>query len=102
MTPLHLASALGYGAIANALMASGTDVNAKDKWDHTPYGLASRYGHNKITESLLANGAKADTAAIEPAGATWLKKPLAAGEALVWYSGHSGWLVKTAEPPAGF
>ena len=95
MTPLHLASALGYGAIANALMAGGTDVNAKDKWDHTPYGLASRYGHNKITESLLANGAKADTAANQPAGATWLKKPLAAGEALVWYSGHSGWLVKT-------
>jgi ankyrin repeat protein/L-ascorbate metabolism protein UlaG (beta-lactamase superfamily) len=95
LSPLHLASAQGYGAIADALLAKGADANAKDKWNHTPYGLASRYGHKMIAESLLAHGAKADTAANETAGAAWLKKSLPAGEALVWYSGHSGWVVKT-------
>jgi ankyrin repeat protein/L-ascorbate metabolism protein UlaG (beta-lactamase superfamily) len=95
MTALHLACALGYGAIVEALLAKGADAAITDKWGHTPHGLASRYGHKLIAESLLAHGAKADTAANEAAGTARLNKPLSAGEALIWYSGHSGWLVKT-------
>ena len=28
-------------------------------------------------------------------GKDWLGEPLAAGQAVVWYLGHSGWAVKT-------
>ena len=96
LTPLHMACTMGYGDIAKALLDKGADTNAKDKWDHTPYGLASRYGHKSISEFLLARGAKSEESGKEPAGAEWLKKPLSAGEALVWYTEHSGWVVKTA------
>ncbi len=95
MTALHLASTLGYGAIAAALLEKGADVNAKSKWGHSPLGQAHRYGHQKIAEILLAHGAKAEETGSESSGAEWLKKTLPQGEALVWYSGHSGWLVKT-------
>jgi L-ascorbate metabolism protein UlaG (beta-lactamase superfamily) len=93
---LHMACALGYGDIAKALLDKGADANAKDKWGHTPLGLADRYANKNISELLLARGASAEGSRMEPAGAEWLKKPLAAGEALVWYTEHSGWTVKTA------
>jgi len=96
MTPLHMACALGYGDIARALLDKGADANAKSQWGHTPHGLASRYGHKNLAELLLARGAKPDGKGNEPAGADWLKKPLAIGEALVWHTEHSGWAVKTA------
>jgi ankyrin repeat protein/L-ascorbate metabolism protein UlaG (beta-lactamase superfamily) len=96
LSPLHLASAQGYGTIADALLAKGADANAKDKWNHTPYGLASRYGHHNLVELLLARGAHADETSVKAADASWLKKTLAEGEALVWYTEHSGWAVKTA------
>ncbi len=96
LTSLHMACALGYGDIAKALLDNGADARAKDKWGHTPHGLASRYGHKNIASLLLARGANDEGSGNEPVGADWLKKPLASGEALVWYTEHSGWAVKTA------
>ena len=52
LTALHLACALGYGDIARALLDKGADVNAKDRWEHTPIGLAGRYGHRDLAELL--------------------------------------------------
>ena len=96
LTALHMACTLGYGDIARALLDKGADANAKDKWEHTPYNLASRYGHRNLAEFLLTRGAQAGGSGIEAAAGTWLKKPLAEGEALVWYTEHSGWAIKTA------
>jgi L-ascorbate metabolism protein UlaG (beta-lactamase superfamily) len=96
LTALHMACALGYGDIAGALLDKGANVNAVDIWKHTPHGLASRYGHHNLVELLLARGAHADKTSVEAADASWLEKPLAEGEALVWYTEHSGWAVKTA------
>jgi len=96
MTSLHMACALGYGDIARALLDKGADVNAKSKWGHAPHGLARRYGHKNLTDLLLTRGAAVEKSAVESADSTWLKKPLAQGEALVWYTEHSGWAIKTA------
>ena len=96
MTSLHMACALGYGDIAKALLEKGADANAKSKWGHTALGLASRYGHGNLAALLLARGAKPEGKSADPASDEWLKKPLAAGEAMVWYTEHSGWAVKTA------
>ena len=96
VTPLHMASALGYGDIVKALLDKGADVNARDKWDHSPLGLSVRYGNKNIADLLLTRGAKPDGKIAEPAGSDWLKKPLVEGEALVWYTEHSGWAVRTA------
>ncbi len=96
LTALHMACGLGYGDIARALLDKGADVNAADIWKHTPYGLASRYGHRTLVELLVGRGARGAGPAIEAADSAWLKKNLAAGEALVWYTEHSGWAVKTA------
>jgi ankyrin repeat protein/L-ascorbate metabolism protein UlaG (beta-lactamase superfamily) len=96
MTSLHMACALGYGDIAKALLDKGADVNSKDKWDHTPLGLAGRYGHTHIVEFLLTRGAAVEKSVVESADSSWLKKPLAQGEALVWYTEQSGWAVRTA------
>jgi ankyrin repeat protein/L-ascorbate metabolism protein UlaG (beta-lactamase superfamily) len=96
LTALHMACALGYGDIARALLDKGADVNAKDKWEHTPIGLANRYGHRNLAELLLSHGAQAEKGPIKTADGAWLKKPLAKGEALVWYTDHSGWAVRTA------
>jgi ankyrin repeat protein len=96
LTALHMTCALGYGDIARALLDKGADAKAKDKWGHTPHGLASRYGHKKIAELLVGRGANAEETGNEPSGAEWLKKPLPDGEALVWYTEHSGWAVRTA------
>jgi len=96
MTSLHMACALGFGDIAKALLDKGADVNAKSKWGHAPLGLARRYGHKNLAELLLTRGAAVEKSAVESADGTWLKKNLAQGEALVWYTEHSGWAVKTA------
>ncbi|HUU04264.1 MAG TPA: ankyrin repeat domain-containing protein [Patescibacteria group bacterium] len=94
---LHMACALGYGDIVKALLDKGADANAKSKWGHSPHGLAYRYGHKNIAELLLSRGATAEKSLPEPAGPEWLKKQLSEGEALVWYTDHSGWAVKTAK-----
>ncbi|MBE0664414.1 MAG: ankyrin repeat domain-containing protein, partial [Candidatus Aminicenantes bacterium] len=96
VTPLHMASALGYGDIVKALLDKGADVNAKDKWDHSPFGLAVRYGHKNISEFLVGRGATPGKILDGPTGPHLLQKPLAKGEALVWYTEHSGWAVRTA------
>jgi ankyrin repeat protein len=96
LTALHMACALGYGDIARALLDKGADAKTTNVWQHTPYGLAVRYGHRNLAELLVNRGAKAGSPGKDAADGAWLKKSLAAGQALVWYVEHSGWAVKTA------
>lgn len=95
MTPLHAASLRGYLAIVDRLIAGGADINARDNAGQTPLYYASRYAHRKVAETLLANGAAGEMMEGNFGPSPLLSKSLADGEAVVWYTGHSGWAVKT-------
>jgi ankyrin repeat protein len=44
-------------ATVNALLGTGSDVNAKDRNGETVLILAAKYGHTDVVEALLAKGA---------------------------------------------
>jgi L-ascorbate metabolism protein UlaG (beta-lactamase superfamily) len=93
-TPLHVAAAKGYGKICALLLEKGADCHAADKDGHTPLYFAHRYRQNGIAALLQKNGARVAEKEKLP-DRTWLNEPLADGQAVVWYLGHSGWAVKT-------
>ncbi len=95
VTPLHLSSVKGYGKITAMLLKNGAKVNAKDKRGRTPLYYACRYGHKKIAKHLAAKGGKADKVIKNFGFSPLLAKKLPAGNAAVWYLGHSGWAIKT-------
>ncbi len=92
LTPLHMAAIKGYGKICTLLIEKGADINAKGPGCKTPAYYGARYGHKSICLMLKEKGA---TLAEKPAAKDWLSEPLAAGQAVVWHLGHSGWAIKT-------
>ncbi|KAI0566278.1 Serine/threonine protein kinase [Gracilaria domingensis] len=52
-TPLHIAAAEGHTSICTLLIERGADVNAKDRWGHTPLWDAKMNGHRNVQELLL-------------------------------------------------
>lgn len=94
-TPLHTAAIKGYGKIAALLLEKGADPNAKDKRGKTPLDYACRYSHVKVAKVLLSKGIKKEDLKKNFGPSPLLQKELTAGDALIWYLGHSGWAVKT-------
>jgi ankyrin repeat protein len=94
LTPLHMAAVKGYGKISAKLIEKGADVNMKDKDGKTPLYYAERYQNQSIAAMLKEKGA-AIAEKEKLSDRPWLSEPLAAGNAVVWYLGHSGWAVKT-------
>jgi ankyrin repeat protein/L-ascorbate metabolism protein UlaG (beta-lactamase superfamily) len=94
-TMLHTAAALGYQDIARSLVASGADLEIKDKDGRTPLQLAQQYGQRTLAASLKEAGATGKVAA--PAAAPAGRVDLGSDDARIWYLGHSGWAVKTAK-----
>ncbi len=94
-SPLHIAAAKGYGKIGAMLLKSGADFKALDDSGNTPLFYACRYKNKLMAKALLKTGAeKEDILSIfkkkNPA-----HKQLEKGTAIVWYTGHSGWAIKT-------
>jgi ankyrin repeat protein len=55
---IHQAAKIGHLEVVKQHLAAGTDVNAKDKYGHTPLHEAADEGRSKaIPELLIANGA---------------------------------------------
>jgi ankyrin repeat protein/L-ascorbate metabolism protein UlaG (beta-lactamase superfamily) len=93
-TGLHVAAAKGYGDLADFLIASGAPVNAKDGSGHTPLYYADRYGNAAVAKALEAKGAKGGCKV--PTANDLLSKRIPTGEARIIYTGHSGWVIETA------
>jgi ankyrin repeat protein len=68
-TPLHIASQLGYDAVAKQLLIHEADVDARNKADKTPLHLASSYGHRAVVKVLLDTG-RVDVKAVDKYGNT--------------------------------
>jgi ankyrin repeat protein/L-ascorbate metabolism protein UlaG (beta-lactamase superfamily) len=94
-TPLHEAAASGNADIVGLLLANGSGTNEKDAEGYTPLDLAARYGHRNVADLLTAKGAKANNMVENYGHCGLLSRPLDEGEALMWYTGHCGWVVKT-------
>jgi len=94
-TPLHAASLRGYAEIVDRLTAAGADINARDDSEHTPLYYACKYSHKKIAESLIKHGAAEKKMEKNFGVSPLLTESLGDVEAVIWYTGHSGWAVKT-------
>ena len=92
-TALHIAAAKGYGDIAGFLVEKGAPLDAKDRFGKTPLHYAVRHGNRGIADAIRARGGKG--APKETAAADLLAKKLGEGEAVVYFTGHSGWVVQT-------
>jgi RNA polymerase sigma factor (sigma-70 family) len=55
-TPLHTASRWGHIAVAEALLAAGQEVNARDDQGNTPAALAARFGQTEMVTWLEGRG----------------------------------------------
>jgi ankyrin repeat protein/L-ascorbate metabolism protein UlaG (beta-lactamase superfamily) len=94
-TVLHEAALRGYSAIVSDLLAAGADKNAKDKAGHTPVSYALKYGNAAVAEVLRKAGAAEVPWETNLDDTAFLNKPLADGQAFLWYLKHSGWALKT-------
>ena len=94
-TVLHEAALRGYSAIVADLLKAGADKNAKDKGGRTALSYALKYGNGAAAEVLRKAGAAEVPWETNLDDAAYLKKPLANGEATIWYLKHSGWALKT-------
>ncbi len=93
-TALHHAAARGWLDITNMLLAAGADRSARDSRGRTPLDLAVRYGNRRVADAL--RGTAAPAAASPPARPVALERAPKIGEAVVWYLGHMGFAVRTA------
>ncbi|NDQ56143.1 MAG: hypothetical protein GZ088_03595 [Acidipila sp.] len=69
-SPLHMAAWRGQKDVAELLLASGADVNAKDNFNITPLQTAAMFDHKDVAQLLLAH--KADVNAKNNKGTTSL------------------------------
>jgi ankyrin repeat protein/L-ascorbate metabolism protein UlaG (beta-lactamase superfamily) len=94
-TVLHEAALRGYSAMVGDLLKAGADKNAKDKGGRTALSYALKYGNQASADVLKKAGAADVPWETNLDDAAYLKKPLADGEATIWYLKHSGWALKT-------
>lgn len=57
-TGLHLACSEGNALIAEALVHSGAQLNAIDRWGSTPLADAVREGHHKVAQTMYSKGGR--------------------------------------------
>ena len=57
---IHIATRMGYATIVRKLIENGFDIEAKQKFGHTPLCLAVAYGKTSVGQVLITMGAKID------------------------------------------
>ncbi len=92
---LHMASIKGYSGVIDLLLNRGMQVNAQDNYGRTPLYYAAKHGNKKVADVLSAHGAKEIDTEGNFGPSPLLQRELKAGEAILWYLGHSGVAIKT-------
>jgi ankyrin repeat protein/L-ascorbate metabolism protein UlaG (beta-lactamase superfamily) len=92
---LHVAAEAGWSDVVTLLLERGCDADARDNRDLTARDIAARYGHRGVSDLLAQRGAAATQAGAASADAGLGVGAPRAGEARVWYLGHSGWAIET-------
>ena len=93
---INVAMGLTKADLAEVLIESGADLDAKDGEGNRPFDYAARYGHEDVAQVLKAHGARGKMPDI-PTGSLAAQGDVAEGEAVIWYLGHSGWAIKTRD-----
>lgn len=58
LTPLHIASALGYANVVSYLIDDKkANIETRDEWYHTPLHLAAASGREEVVDILIKKGA---------------------------------------------
>ncbi len=96
VSPLHIAAAKGYGKIGDILLKYKADPSAKDDVGNTPLFYACRYKNKLMAKALLNAGAGKEDVLEIFKKKNPVHKDLEKGAAIVWYTGHSGWAIKTS------
>ncbi|SYZ72134.1 hypothetical protein TRIP_C20249 [Candidatus Zixiibacteriota bacterium] len=96
LTPLHLAVLGGNLDIVKVLIDRVKDVNAKDNSGMTPLDYANNYGHRQVADILIKKGCTRGVSEQYPGASDQLAKGTTEGTAQLWYLGHCGWAIKTA------
>ena len=60
-TPLYQTARFGHKEVAELLIASSADVNAKDKSGRTALHIAANSGRKEVAELLITNGTEVNT-----------------------------------------
>lgn len=94
-TPLHIAAIRGDVDVLNMLLAAGAEVNAKDIFERTPLYYAKIYHNFNTAEILTSNNAEYGKIH-KKYKSDLLHKKIKHKEAELWFTGHSGWIFKTA------
>jgi len=94
-TELHLAVAQGFGDVADILIEHGANLDAEDENGMTALDYAWYYSHRDLAYELLAAGANDENLIEQVNTPDMLAEAVGEGEAKVFFTGHSGWAVKT-------
>ncbi|MEE9442359.1 MAG: ankyrin repeat domain-containing protein [candidate division Zixibacteria bacterium] len=93
---LHLAAIKGDSAMAKLFIDHGADINKLDNAGKPPLFYALKYSHSTVVKFLKIKGAERDDGNAQMGNTNLLSCELKNKEAVVWYLGHSGWAVRTA------
>lgn len=95
-TPLHWAAAKGRKTIVTELLKMGADINSRDFKNHTPLYLAGYHGHRQIYDILKSKNPVTTDTVKNFSPNPHLNQEHKSGSAALWYLGHCGWAIKTA------
>ena len=92
---LHWAASAGKTDLVETLLKNGADKNENTADGKTPLYYAVKYGNKETIDILNKYGA--DRSSIDENNPVLpeINTPLDIGEAVIWHTGHSGWVVKT-------
>jgi len=94
-TALHYSAIRGFNDITESLIAKGADVNYKDLDKKTALYYAKLYNHGKLAEYLVDQKGKTKKPK-KHYRRDYLTYKINDESAAVWYLGHSGWGLRTA------
>ncbi len=92
---LHTAVIKGQKDIVEMILPHMSDINETDRLGNTALYYAAKHGHKQIAEILSAAGGTATDIEENYGRSPLLDRQLGQNEAVLWYTGHCGWAIKT-------